>query len=120
MSQIQQAFTVDGKFFSTKEEANQYIRRPKIIAALEAFIKDNKPLVDLLVENQDTIESAFESGSLRRFTKADQKKLQKAFDSIVAAGLKGTEFLIENWEELEIKYKPQKRMSPEEKDALAS
>lgn len=84
MSEIKQVFTTeDGKVFNTKADAVNYLRRPKIQAALTKLAGDNKELVEWLLENQERVEIAFETGTIRRVTKAERKKLEKAFEVLI-------------------------------------
>ena len=95
---IQQAFVVDGKIFGSKEEAQNYIRRPKILAALNAVTGGNTELNEWLVENQEKVEMAFETGTIRRVSKQESKKLAEALDHIAAALAedKKAAFVVEN------------------------
>lgn len=84
MSEIKQVFTTeDGKTFATKAEALTYLRRPKIQAALTKVAGENKELVEWLLENQEKVEIAFESGTIRRVSKSERKKLEKALEVLV-------------------------------------
>lgn len=79
MTELRQVFsTPDGKTFSTKAEALAYMRRPKILAALKAVTGGNADLSEWLLANQETVENAFETGTIRRVTKSETKKLEKA------------------------------------------
>lgn len=118
MTELKQVFMIDDKTFETKAEAMDYVRRPKIKEALLKFTKQ-EDVATWLIDSQDSIENAFETGTIKRITKSDAKKLEKAIEVLREAGLKGTEFLVDNWEELEIKYRPVKRMTDEEKAVAA-
>ena len=122
--EIAQVFAApDGTTFSTKAEALNYLRKPKISAAMLVVTgADQQDLCDWLVENQDTVMSAFDTGTIRRISKSEMKKIGKAFDRITElfeAGDKALEILSVKRNELAIKYKPQPRMKDEEK-ALAA
>ena len=119
MSDLQQAFIVDGKVFNTKAEANDYIRRPKIKAAFMDITEGNEELSDWLVENQNVVNSAFETGTIKRITKSDHKKIDAAFDAMAASGDSVYAFLVDNRDALELKYKTQARLTEEEKTAQA-
>jgi len=81
---IKQTFqTEDGKVFATKKEALDYLRRPKIEAALKKLAPDNADLVGWLLENQERVEMAFETGNIRRVTKSERNKLEKAVKHLV-------------------------------------
>lgn len=81
--ELRQVFTTpDGKTFDTKAEALNYLRRPKIREALTKVTGANKELTDWLVDNQETVEMAFETGTIRRVTKVEHNKLAKALDAL--------------------------------------
>ena len=120
---IQAAFVVDGKVFASKEEAQNYIRRPKILAALNAVTGGNTELNEWLVENQERVEIAFESGTIKRVTKSESKKLADALDHIasVLADDKKAQFVVENIGAIKdsFRWPSVKRMSEEEKATAA-
>ena len=120
---IQAAFVVDGKVFASKEEAQNYIRRPKILAALNAVTGGNTELNEWLVENQERVEIAFESGTIKRVTKQEAKKLSDALDHIasVLADDKKAAFVVENISAIKdsFRWPSVKRMSEEEKATAA-
>jgi len=81
--ELKQVFTTpDGKTFDTKAEAINYLRRPKIEEALNKVTGNNKELSTWLLENQETVEIAFETGTIRRVTKVESNKLSKALDAL--------------------------------------
>jgi hypothetical protein len=94
---IQQVYKApDGKEFGTREEAMQYIRRPLITAELSKIDGVNKDLVEWLLENQESVEVAFEVGTIRRVTKAERKKLEKALEHLVSLNDPKLAFISEN------------------------
>ena len=111
--------TPDGQTFATKAEAADHMRRPKIMEALKSVTENNTELATWLVDNQETVVSAFESGTIKRITKAEQKKIDAAFDAMAESGDKAYDILVKNRDKFIIKYKPQPRMKDEEK-ALAA
>jgi len=120
--EIQQVFTVNGINFATKAEATNYIRRPKIAEALANLTgKDNQTLVDWLLDNQEHVEVAFESGTVKRVTKAEAAKLSKALDAIVEDGNKAFAFVIDNIDAIKdsFRWPSVKRMTDEEKSIAA-
>jgi dsDNA-binding SOS-regulon protein len=119
MSELKQAYVVDGQVFASKAEAMDYIRIPKIKAALMALTDNNADLSDWLINNQEVVTSAFETGTIRRITKSDSNKIEKAFDAMAASEDSVYKFLVDNRESLEIKYKTQSRLTDEEKVAQA-
>ena len=120
---IQQAFVVDGKIFTSKEEAQTYIRKPKIMAALNVVTGGNTELNEWLFENQERVEVAFESGTIKRVTKQEAKKLAEALDHIsaVMAEDKKAQFVVENIGAIKdsFRWPSVKRMSEEEKQTAA-
>lgn len=81
--ELKQVFTTpDGKMFDTRQEAMTYLRRPKILEALNKVTSNNKELSTWLLENQETVEMAFETGTIRRVTKVEHNKLSKALDAL--------------------------------------
>jgi hypothetical protein len=116
MSQIQQAFVIDGKIFASKAEAQAFIRRPLILKAFLDLTNNNQELSGWLVENQEVVEAAFETGTIRRVTKSDYAKLDKALAELTSG------FLFDNLEAVResFRWPTVKRMSPEEKTAEAT
>lgn len=116
MSQIQQAFVIDGKIFASKAEAQAFIRRPLILKAFLDLTNNNQELSGWLVENQEVVEAAFETGTIRRVTKSDYAKLDKALAELTSG------FLFDNVEAVResFRWPTVKRMSPEEKTAEAT
>lgn len=81
--ELKQVFTTpDGKMFDTRQEAMNYLRRPKIAEALNKITSNNKELTTWLIEHQETVEMAFETGTIRRVTKAEHNKLSKAIEAL--------------------------------------
>jgi len=120
--EIAQVFSVNGINFATKAEAMDYLRRPLITAALSALTgKGNESLVDWLIENQEVVETAFESGTVKRVTKSEAAKLNKALDAIVDSGDKAFAFVIDNVDAIRdsFRWPSVKRMTDDEK-ALAA
>jgi hypothetical protein len=79
---VQSGFMVDGKFFATKAEANDFVARPKKVAALNKIKGSNTELVGFLIDHQDDLEGAFESGKSRRVLKTERNKLSRALKYI--------------------------------------
>jgi dsDNA-binding SOS-regulon protein len=116
--EIKQVFTVNGINFDSKAEATNYLRRPKIEAALTKLVgSDNKSLTDWLVDNQEQVEIAFDSGTVKRVTKSESAKLAKALEAIVDSGDKSFAFIIENVDAIKdsFRWPSVKRMTDEEK-----
>jgi hypothetical protein len=115
--------TPDGQFFDTKAEAVDHMRRPKILAALKSVTDGNQELTDWLVDNRETVEMAFEIGTIKRVSKGEKKKLDKALDFLrdEHAEDKKLAFLVENVEAIRSSFRWPKvnRMSPEQKKTAA-
>jgi dsDNA-binding SOS-regulon protein len=83
MDQLRQVFsTPDGMTFDTKAEALDHLRRPQIQAALANVTAGNAELSAWLLDNQETVESAFEIGTIKRVTKSERKKLASALEYV--------------------------------------
>jgi dsDNA-binding SOS-regulon protein len=118
--ELRQVFTTeDGKVFETKADALNYLRRPKIKAAMMTVTGDNDELSDWLVENQEVVEAAFEAGTIRRVSKSDSTKLTKALEAIVEAANPKFAFVADNIEAIisSFRWPSVKRLSEEEKAA---
>ena len=111
----------DGTQFSTKAEANDYLRRPKIKEALMKLTSNNEELSDWLIENQETVNDAFDTGTIKRVTKSEKKKLEAALQAIVAADNKDFAFIADNHEAVAESFRWPKvaRMDNDEKAAAA-
>ena len=97
--ELKQVFTTpDGKQFDTKAEALDYLRRPKILEAMTKATGGNKELADWLVEHEEQVEMAFETGTIRRVSKSESKKLKAALDHIaeVLKDDKKAAFVVDN------------------------
>jgi len=119
---VQAAFvTPDGKVFATKKEAQDYIRLPKIREALKALTKNNTELVEWLIANQESVEMAFEVGVIRRVSKTEHNKLEKALTAVVEANNPKFAFVVEHKAAIldSFRWPSVKRMDSEEKSAAA-
>jgi hypothetical protein len=109
--------------FDTAAEAKDYMRRPLIVAALNKLTEGNTELTEWLVENRDTVESAFEAGVIRRVSKSEKKQLEKAVEALKAFGETHPEsskpfaFLVENADVIKevFRWPTVTRMTDEEK-----
>jgi hypothetical protein len=124
--------TPDGMQFDTKAEALDHLRRPKIEAALNEITGNNEELTAWLMDNRETVESAFDVGTVRRVTKSERNKLAKAFDKLEEDGLEGpaaylletimvdgVEYVIKDILVDSFKWPAQKRLDDEAKKASA-
>jgi len=123
MEQFKKVFaTPDGKMFDTQKEAVDYLRRPKIKAALLKVTEKNAELTDWLIEHQEAVEVAFETGTIRRVTKSERNKLTKALEALKEVkDAKGIAFLQENTVAIleSFRWPTVKRMDDEEKKLVA-
>lgn len=110
--------TPDGKIFDTKSEAMDYLRKPQIEAALNKLNGNNAELTGWLYENQEAIETTFESTKIRRVTKSEKKQLDKALAAIVASGDKAFSFVIDNFQAVSDSFRwPSVKRGTEEEQA---
>jgi hypothetical protein len=93
--EIRQAFVVGDQQFDSKAEAMEYLRKPKVMAELLKLTNGQSDLAELLYENKEAIESAFDTGTIRRVTKAERKKIRNAFEALPEELPKAAEFLRE-------------------------
>lgn len=121
--ELKQGFiTPDGKVFDTKAEALNYVRRPKIADALRVATGGNKDLAEWLLNHQEQVEMAFETGTIRRVTKSEHTKLTKAIEALKEiTGNPKIAFLQENAGAIldSFRWPSVKRMSEEEKATAA-
>ncbi len=108
------------KVFDNKADAMDFVRRPKILEALKAFTSDDD-LSNWLLDNQEIIEVAFETGSIRRVTKSEHKKLDEALKHLLTIEDKKLDFLKDAVTAIKdsFRWPSVKRMSDEEKMAAA-
>ena len=95
---IKQKFEVAGQFFDTKAEATDFLRKPKVIAALNAITSGNAEVNEWLYENQELLEDIFSAGTIQRVTKAEKKKIAESFNYLknMEEVPKQLAFLVEN------------------------
>ena len=88
--------TADGKTFDTKAEMMDYYRLPKIREALMVLANKNSEVSEWLLANQDGIEAAFDTGTIRRVSKADRAKFGKELAKLVERFGEDFPFITEN------------------------
>lgn len=93
---LQQGYIVDGKFFATAAEARDFQRAPLVKKAMLLVTGNNADFAGFLIENQEEIEKAFDSGVIARVTKAERKLIAKAFDEIKSLQNGKLKFLQDN------------------------
>ena len=119
--QLSQKFvTEDGKQFDTRQEAVDYLRRPHMTKAFNSLNNDNGDLTNWLIENQENIESIFESTKVQRVTKSEKKQLEKALEAIKASEDKQFDFVIKNADAIlnSFRWPAVKRANEEEQNAI--
>lgn len=119
MEQLKQVILApDGTQFETMAEAKTYLRRPKIKEALLKLTKYDEKVAAWLLDNQETVENAFETGVIRRVSKSERNKLEKALNAIVEAANPKFAFVAENADTIKevFRWPTIKRLTPEEKD----
>ena len=112
----------DGTLFDTKQEVIEYLRKPAIIGALKVVTGDNAELTQWLYDNQETVEMAFETGTICRVTKSEKKQLEKALIALKAIeGFPGIKFLQEHSDAIaeSFRWPSVKRMTDAEKEVAA-
>lgn len=123
MSQeLRQVYVIGDKEFTTKAEALTFLRRPKIEAEMVKVTGGNKDLTTWLLDNQESVEVAFEVGTIRRVTKSEHNKLTKAVEAMKAIeGNPKIAFLQENAGAIldSFRWPAVKRMDEAEKNAAA-
>jgi hypothetical protein len=121
-TELKQVFTTpDGSVFENKADALDHLRAPKIQAALMKITGNNVDLSKWLTENSDVVKAAFEVGTIRRVTKSERNKLQKALEAVAEAGIPAAKFLVDNTADLieGFRWPSVKRMDDAEKVAAA-
>jgi len=122
MSQeIKKGYVIGDQVFETNAEAQEYLRRPKILDALLAVTGRKQDVADWLLEHQEAILGAFDSGTIRRVTKSERNKLAKAFEHLATIDDSKLKFLQDNADSIveTFRWPTVKRMNDEEKAALA-
>ena len=72
----------DGKQYGSMAEAKDAMRKPAVKAALLAATGKNEELTQWLVEHEEQVQVAFETGTIRRVTKVEHNKLSKAIEAL--------------------------------------
>jgi hypothetical protein len=82
--EIQSGYIVDGKLFTTKAEAQAYIRRPKVLEALNKLFgsEPNPDLAQWLLDNQEGLEEAFDTGTVRMVRKTEKNQIAKGAEAL--------------------------------------
>lgn len=110
----------DGVHYNSMAEAQDALRKPAVLKAMNAVTGNNEELTDWLVKNEETVQNAFEF-SIKRVTKAEHNKLVKCKEELVSEGFKAANprlaFLIDNVDAMvdSFRWPTMKRMTEEEK-----
>lgn len=117
-SQIQAGFIVNGQVFATRGEANAFVRKPQIEAALKLVTSGNTDLATFLMNNEDEIMGTFDNG-IKRVTKVERKKLNTALEYLKTLGDPKLKFISEAAEAIaeSFRWLSVKRLNAEEKSA---
>lgn len=114
--------TPDGVLHDTKQEALDHMRKPEILASLGKISGINADLAKWLLEQQEGVEAAFETGQIRRVTKSEAGKLAKALEALKKLeNVPGIAFLQENAGAIQdsFRWPAVKRMTDDEKKVAA-
>ena len=93
--EITTVYSVDGKTFNSKNEAEAYARRPQIITALKD-VAGNDDTSEWLYEHMSDILAAFKAGSAKKTSAEDREALEQALAVVNESSLEGVEFLCDN------------------------
>jgi hypothetical protein len=112
---VRDPITGELKAFENKAEADMYVRRPLITAALTA-LGAAADLVTWLIDNSDTVQNAFSNDTIKRVTKAEKAKLKEGLDTIKLLDDKRLSFLADHADAIltSFKWPTVKKMSDEE------
>jgi hypothetical protein len=113
--------TPDGRVFDTKAEAQTHIRRPKILAAMLAVVDNDNDIANFLIDQREGVETAFDAGTIKRVSKSDSSKLQKALEHAASLNDSKLGFITENAEAIlaSFRWPSVKRMDDAEKETAA-
>lgn len=94
------------KLFDSKREAEDYVRKPLVVAALKKLEGVDAELADWLFEQRDSVAEVFEAAKVKRVSKSDKAALEAAIKLAVETLDKGdmtekkARFLIENADQI--------------------
>ena len=81
MSELQKGYLVDGQVFTTKAEAEEYMRIPQVKAAL-VELTEAEDSAEWILANKEAILESFKAGAIRRVSAAEKKELASALDKV--------------------------------------
>lgn len=122
LATLKPVYVVDGKTFESKADVAAYMRRPAILKALTGLKGSNADVATFLLENQDEIEAAFETGTIRRVKKTEFNQLGKALEYAVSLNDPKLKFITDNSEAVQnsFRWPSVKRMSADEAALVAT
>lgn len=105
--------------FSSKREAEDFLRKPQVQAALDGITKGNAPLTAFILDNKEDILDCLDTGTVRRVTKLERGQLQKALEYAAKLEDKKLSFLVEHADAIvaTFKWPNQTRLTGEAKEA---
>jgi len=123
----QQVFrTPDGSIFESKADADAHLARPLILEALKLITAGKSGLAEWLLEVKEQFVDIYDTGVVRRVTKAEHKALSKDFENLatLAEEFKAANrpfpmpFLLEHAESVKSSFRwpTVTRLKPEERD----
>lgn len=120
---ISAVYSVNGQTFNTKAEAQEFLRKPAVIAALMNLTQNNTELSEALYAKRENVEIAFEAGTIRRVSKTEYGQLRKALDHVVGTlkDDKKAAFVVDHVDAIyeSFRWPAVKRLTPEEKASAA-
>jgi hypothetical protein len=122
LATLKPVYVVDGKTFESKADVAAYMRRPAILKALTGLKGSNADVATFLLENQDEVEAAFETGTIRRVKKTEFNQLGKALEYAASLNDPKLKFITDNAETMQnsFRWPSVKRMSADEAALVAT
>lgn len=78
---LQKGWVVGDQVFKTKSEAEDYMRKPQVIAALTT-LAENEESAEWIYANKDELVECYRAATIRRVSKADKKALAKSLETL--------------------------------------
>jgi hypothetical protein len=108
----------DGTQFDNMKDAEEYLRKPKVIEALMDLTSIDEELSEWLYNQQELLEESFAVGSIRRFRKSDKKAYEKDLNTIKEKFQKELPWLAEHGLKINISWPKQRKIDETEKNTL--
>lgn len=115
---IKSVFTTpDGQVFDKKADALEHMRRPLIKEALLALCNGKEDAAEWILEKKEMLFDIFDTGTIRRVSKSDAKKLKLSMDAVREISDPRLSFLQENYAAVidSFRWPAVKRLTAEEK-----